>query len=144
MPNGGQPPTPSLPTRGRGRAGFLGGMVVWGGCRAEARPTGWSMPGHAPAYGCAWWMRGSPQLIIPRHQPIPLYQPPHMFRHHVLQPRGVGAAEVEDGLDCFHLYPSPCEFQPARADAGMREADHGQQPVGPSGPWGHAISDAPL
>jgi hypothetical protein len=73
-----------------------------------------------------------PHFILLRYQPVPLHQPPHMFWHHVLDPGRVRAPQVENGFDCFHLHPRPCEFQSARADVGLQETDDGAQPVGHS------------
>lgn len=44
--------------------------------------------------------------------------------------RGVGAAEVEDGLHRFHLHPGEGEFEASGADAGLQVPDDGAQPVG--------------
>ena len=68
-------------------------------------------------------------FILFRHQPVALHQPPDVFGDHVFHPRGVDAAEVEDGFYRFHLHPRAGEFKAARADAGLQEADHGAQPV---------------
>ena len=52
-----------------------------------------------------------------------------MRRHHVFHSRGVGAAQMQDGFNRFHLNPRAREFQTARADARLQITDNRAQPV---------------